>query len=315
MNILGLMSSTYRGRFFAPDGEGAGGGSAAAAGASAPAAGAAAAAAAGGGDAAGAAAAAAAGAGDAPKPAPSVLGDLPAAKVDDAAAVAAAAAAAAAAAQTPEQKALAAARERNDVLAKETPEAKAIREKAETPEQKTAREADAALVKNADEAAKVEREKPYEALKLPEGMPRDQPAFKDFIATAAELGLPIEQGQKLIDAIAPKLKEAIDAPYEMWATMLGQWVKSAESDAEYGGANYKANLGICAQALDAYGNGVEVRKALAFTGAGNHPEIIRWMYRAGLKQSEGGPANGRNANTSDKTLAERVYPEMGQAPA
>lgn len=215
--------------------------------------------------------------------------------------------------ETPEAKVMRETRERVDLRAKETPEQKAAREAAETPAQKAAREADDASVKAADTAAHAALIKPYEGLKLPEGMPRDQPAFVEFVDAAAKLGVTPEHAQSLVDVIAPKLQAAIVAPYELWATMQEAWGKAAANDKEYGGTDYEKNLGFAAQALDAYGNGKAVREALAFSGAGSNPEVIRYFVRAGKAQAEGSPINGRPAQASDKTLAERVYPEMNPA--
>lgn len=214
-------------------------------------------------------------------------------------------------------KAVDAARERLKALASETPEQKAAREAKETPEQKAAREADEKLVKDKEAADKVVLGKAYEAIKLPDGMPRDQPAFVDFVKEAVELGIPLEHGQRLVDKIAPKLQAAVNAPYELWANTIVGWVKTAENDPEYGGADYKKNLGFAAIYLDALGGDEKgraaLREAYAFTGAGNHPEIIRSMIRGGKRIAEGGPAGGGGAR-DERTLGQKAYPDMVAKP-
>lgn len=200
------------------------------------------------------------------------------------------------------------ARARLEALKAETPEQKTAREKAETPEQKAAREADEATVKADDHAvatAKLTGE--YAALKLPEGMPADQPAFLDFKKEAASRGVTTEAAQALIDTVAPALQKAVNAPYEAWAKLNGEWIASCENDKEFGGEAYQKNLSHAARAINHFGNGPEVIEALNLTGGGNHPALVRWMVRVGKSLGEGAPANGGAPNAETKSLAEKMY--------
>jgi hypothetical protein len=193
----------------------------------------------------------------------------------------------------------------------ETPEQKAERIKNETPEQKTAREAQEAKDAETAKAARTEALKPYNELKLPEGMPADQPAFADFKEAALDLGVEPAKAQKLIDTVAPKMKEAIEAPYNLWADTQVEWVDTIKKDPELGGAKLEENLAVAALALDKYGTpeeSVALRKALAFTGAGNNPEIFRWMLRVGKTLKEGTPVQARAAASEKPSLASRMYP-------
>lgn len=190
--------------------------------------------------------------------------------------------------------------EKAERLKNETPADKEAREKLETEEAEKAK------------AARTEALKPYDALKLPEGMPADQPAFVDFKNQALDLGVEPEKAQKLIDTVAPKLQEAVDAPYKAWAETQEQWIKACETDTEFGGANFEKNLGYAALAIDKFGGGekgAELRKAFAFTGAGSNPEIIRAFYRMGKAMSEGVPVLAKPA-AADKSVAARMYPTM-----
>lgn len=187
----------------------------------------------------------------------------------------------------------------------ETEEQKAARLAAETPEQKTAREAEEAKVR-------TEAMVPYDALKLPEGMPADQPAFVDFKNAAHDLGVEPEKAQKLIDTVAPKMKEALEGPYNLWADTQVKWVNEIKADAELGGAKFDANIANAAIALDKFGTpeeGRKLRAALAFTGAGNNPEIFRWMARVGAKFKEGGPVQAQTAPAKAFNAAD-LYPTM-----
>lgn len=187
----------------------------------------------------------------------------------------------------------------------ETEEQKAERLKNETPEQKTARETEEAKVR-------TEAMVPYDALKLPEGMPADQPAFVDFKNAAFDLGVEPEKAQKLIDTVAPKMKEALEGPYNLWADTQVKWVAEIKADPELGGAKFDANIANAAIALDKFGTpeeGRKLRAALAFTGAGNCPEIFRWMTRVGAMFKEGGPVVAQAAPAKGFNAAD-LYPTM-----
>lgn len=222
----------------------------------------------------------------------------------------------AAAAETPEAKA---AREAAEALANETPEAKAAREAKEaearaneTPEEKAAREA---KEKETADAAKAETLKPYEVLKLPEGMPKEQPAYENFVAKAAELKLAPEQAQALLDTVAPELQKAINAPYEAWATIVTENAAKCATDPEFGGAKYKENMATCAKGIHAI-MGADAKAftdMLAFTGVGNFPDMIRFAFRAGKMVEEGSPVSHSGGNGPKADLAERVYPTMAKA--
>lgn len=163
-------------------------------------------------------------------------------------------------------------------------------------------------------AAKVaETLKSYDALKMPDGVDPAQPLVAEFKTVASELGLPVDQAQRLSDVVAPKLKEALEAPYNAWADMIETWVAEAQKDPEIGGAKFKENLGLAASAIKTLGGpeAGKISKALAFTGAGNNPDILRLLVRAGKLVSEGKPAPAGNAAPAKKpNAAELFYPTM-----
>lgn len=175
------------------------------------------------------------------------------------------------------------------------------------PAEQTEEEKAAAAAKRADTL------KSYDALKLPDGADPAQPAMVKFKETAADLGLPADQAQKLVDTVAPQLQEALAAPYNAWADTIEGWVAEAQKDPEIGGAKFKENLGLAATAIRELGGteASKISKALAFTGAGNNPEILRLLVRAGKLVSEGKIAAAGNAAPAKRpTIAEQFYPTM-----
>jgi hypothetical protein len=164
----------------------------------------------------------------------------------------------------------------------------------------------------AAEEAKAPAEAPkapeaYE-LKAPEGRVIDSEVMASYSQVAKELNLSQESAQRLLDAVGPKVAERQMAMIE--ATRNG-WADSSKSDREFGGEKLSENLGVAKKALDAFGT-TELRTLLNETGLGNHPELIRFMFRAGKAISEdrmvsGSATQAKAGPRSFADLAEALY--------
>ena len=94
--------------------------------------------------------------------------------------------------------------------------------------------------------------------------------------------MPQEAAQKVLDKVAPVIqarqaKAAEDVKLD--------WANQSQSDKEFGGESLNNNLEIAKQSLNAFGTD-SLKSLLQETGLGNHPEVIRFMYRAGKAISE-----------------------------
>lgn len=147
----------------------------------------------------------------------------------------------------------------------------------------------------------------YADFALPEGMTVDQPILDEAKSLFAEDGLSQERAQKYVDLYTNKLKESAEAPYKLWAETQKQWQDSIRNDPEVGGSKLAENLGVAAKALDRFG-GDKLRQALNFTGAGNHPDVIKAFVQIGKAISEGKFVTGGGNAGSGKSRAERLYP-------
>ena len=131
----------------------------------------------------------------------------------------------------------------------------------------------------------------------PQGAP-DQYEFNDTVADAPEvldpevltafgevakdLNLPQEDAQKVLDKVAPVIQERQAKELER---VQAEWANESKSDSEFGGEALSDNIGVAKTALDTFGTDA-LKSLLQETGFGNHPEIIRFMYRAGKAISE-----------------------------
>lgn len=153
-------------------------------------------------------------------------------------------------------------------------------------------------------AAKPVVPEKYE-LQLPEGMTLDEPAFAEFSAVAKEIGLTQEQAQKVAAVqIAREQKSA-----EETAKVIADWDKASQSDAEFGGDKFTANLAVVKRGLDAFAT-PELKGMLGKYGLVNNPEILRYFYRVGNAIGDDKVIRQNSASTGEKSIAKTLYPHL-----
>ena len=103
-----------------------------------------------------------------------------------------------------------------------------------------------------------------------------------FGEVAKELDLPQDAAQKVLDKVAPVIQAKQAKVLEQ---VKLDWANDSQADKEFGGENLAKNLNVAKTALDAFGSD-SLKSLLHETGFGNHPEIIRFMYKAGKAISE-----------------------------
>lgn len=143
---------------------------------------------------------------------------------------------------------------------------------------------------DAVEAGKTEATKPgtptgapdkYE-FKPAEGRNFDNEVITSFSEIAKELNLTQDGAQKMLDKVGGKMAER---QAQQIASIVQGWADASTADKEFGGENLNANLSVAKKALDAFGT-PQLRTLLNESGLGNHPELIRFFYRAGKAISE-----------------------------
>ena len=145
---------------------------------------------------------------------------------------------------------------------------------------------------------------------LPDGMEVNEPLMAEFTELAKELGVTQEVGQKLIDLQTKYEQKRHDEGQQAWTDMQAGWVSNAKSDKEFGGTEMAANLAVAKKTIDQFGT-PELKEMLDFTGAGNHPEIIRLFYRVGKALSDDNLVmGGNNVVAPEKDPAKVMFPEQ-----
>jgi hypothetical protein len=150
------------------------------------------------------------------------------------------------------------------------------------------------------------------ALTVPPGMNADDPLFGAFKEIAAKHGLSLEAAQDIVDMVAPKLTDALTAPYQLWKKTQETWQAEAKADSEFGGPNFARNMASIAKVLDQHCD-PKLRDALNVTGAGNHPAIIRSFWRLAQILTEPSHVAAAKPASVSKDAAGVMYPSHTKA--
>ena len=125
----------------------------------------------------------------------------------------------------------------------------------------------------------------YGDFKLPEGVNVDAESLQPATELFAETGLSQEQAQKFIDLAMARESAAAHRGVQAFVDLQNQWVSEIKADPDIGGDRLKASLASANRAIDRL-DVPGLREALNFTGAGNHPAVVKAFVRLGRLLSE-----------------------------
>ncbi|HEV2133795.1 MAG TPA: hypothetical protein VGR47_05985 [Terracidiphilus sp.] len=137
----------------------------------------------------------------------------------------------------------------------------------------------------------------------PEGTEYDPEVLGAYAGAAKEAGLTQDAAQKLIEKMAPALAAR---QVDQVQAIHKEWLDASTADKEFGGEKLPENLGVARKTLEKFGS-PELRALLDETGLGNHPEVIRFFYRAGKAISEDKFVGGNVGNTARANPASVLY--------
>ena len=151
------------------------------------------------------------------------------------------------------------------------------------------------------EAPKSDVPESYD-FKAPEGQTFDGEVLKAYGEWAKDSKLSQDAAQKGLDKLAPVLQARQQARI---AAVQAEWAESAKADKEFGGDKLPENLSIAKKALDTFGSPA-LRQLLEESGLGNHPEVIRLLFKAG-KAVSADTFVGSGGNVSQRSAAQVLY--------
>ena len=147
----------------------------------------------------------------------------------------------------------------------------------------------------------------YGDFRLPEGVTHDPESLRPAAELFAETGLSQEQAQKFIDLAVAREQAAVHRGAQAFVDLQNQWVSEIKADPDIGGDRLKSSLASAARAIDRL-DVPGLREALNFTGAGNHPAVVKAFVRLGQMVSEDRFQPGRPAApTAPRSPAEVIY--------
>jgi hypothetical protein len=179
----------------------------------------------------------------------------------------------------------------------------------------------------------------YDAFTLPEGVTLTDDKVSAFTGLLGEAEQKIhadpaqmhaamqEFGQKAVDLYIAEVKEATERSArfqrETWDRTIGEWQQKFRDDPEIGKNRQDTTLQRIGSLLNLYGQqmGVEretaVRDAYALTGAGNHPEVLRWANWMASRLTETPrivtPMMPKSPTRANLTPAQRLYSKTSGA--
>ena len=134
-----------------------------------------------------------------------------------------------------------------------------------------------------------------------------------FEAVARELNMPQDEAQALVQRMAPKLQQRFAAQQtELMARASSEWAESAKADKEIGGDALPESMAAAKRALKHLGT-PELASLLEDSRLGNHPEVLRFMARAGKALGPDGTFLGGRAATN-VNAAQSIYAKSNMNP-
>lgn len=143
--------------------------------------------------------------------------------------------------------------------------------------------------------------------KVPEGALLDKADVERIAAYARERGLSQEDAQKVLERDSATLASYADRQKAQQEEVRDSWAKATETDKELGGEKLREVTETARRVLDRFGS-EEFKTQLNETGLGNHPELIRILYRVGKVLSDDRTIlGGSTSSAAPKSAAEVIY--------
>lgn len=179
-------------------------------------------------------------------------------------------------------------------------EAKADASPAEPPKEPPKEPGEAAAAAAQEGAPKEGETPPVEPPPLvyeftyPENFTPSEKEVSEFTDLLRAHNAPPELGQKLVEFYAQETARVDQASREVWDRTQIEWQDKVRTDPEIGGAKFDSTMRNCGRVMDEFGSPA-LREVLTATGAGNHPEVIRFVNKVAEILGEGKPVLGNAA--------------------
>jgi len=160
----------------------------------------------------------------------------------------------------------------------------------------------------------------YADFKVPEGFVLDKDVATEFGTVAKGLNISQAGAQELVDLYVKHAQEAQNAPYQAWTEVQERWRNEINNDPDIGGSKLNGVRASIGKLFDSLGEKVSdpFRAAMDYTGAGNNPDVVRWLNVVAKRLTEGGPVRGGGPSTEGQlapgagrpSAAQAIYPNL-----
>jgi hypothetical protein len=146
----------------------------------------------------------------------------------------------------------------------------------------------------------------YADFDLPEGVTMDEALLESALPLFKELNLTQDQAQKLINLQAERVQAGITEQTEAFDQLMNGWREQSKNDKEFGGEKFDESIAVAQRAMDKFGT-PELKDLMNDHGVGNHPEMIRFMYKVGRLTTEDNPGGQSNPVSTEASRIQRMY--------
>lgn len=159
-------------------------------------------------------------------------------------------------------------------------------------------------------------------IKLPDGFtPVPDEIKSEFVEILNDAEkTPQQRMEALVGLQSKVMTESVDAIREAWNDQQTKWQEEVKADPVVGGANMTENLAQVSKLIETFGSAEtdatkkaaeveDLRKALDHTGAGNHPAVVRFLFRVAKELNEPTAVQGNPAATT-ASAASKLFPTM-----
>jgi hypothetical protein len=162
----------------------------------------------------------------------------------------------------------------------------------------------------------------YEDFKVPDGFELDKDVAAEFGTVAKGLNISQTGAQELVDLYVKHVQEANAAPYKAWTDVQERWREEINGDPEIGGSKLSGVKVSIGKLFDSLGDAKVTdafREAMDYTGAGNNPAVVKFLYSLAKRLTEGGPVRGGGPSTEGQiapgtnrmpSAAAAIYPNL-----
>ncbi len=143
---------------------------------------------------------------------------------------------------------------------------------------------------------------------FPDDFAVDPERLGRFQALAERHGISAEAAQAFLDLFVDNQVGLNKSERDRQIAEVQDWETRTRSDSLVGGPDFERKLAVARSALDRFGD-PGLRDFLDATGAGSHPDVVRWMYRVGQATADDRfiPPGGGAAPASPEARARRFY--------